>query len=209
MIIIFEKTRKMCNGDIQASGNWCRLISNDLPNDCSGGFYSPEIEEIDFTDYIYVWKKGDGYVVVAKTESIDNAKNNKVAEINTACQEAIIAGVDVNGEHFSYAMTDQNNISNLVQLTLKTGLSLPYHADGEGCRMFNKEELIALYVAQEVNVTGQITYANQLKRYVNSLNQVDYINSVAYGDSLTGEYLDTYNDIMSNAQKAVEKFIKG
>ena len=44
-----------------------------------------------------------------------------------------------------------------------------------------------------------ITYFNQLKLYVESLDDKEKVSAISYGDELTGIYLDTYNAAIAQA----------
>lgn len=136
---------------------------------------------------------------------MDN-KEIKISECNRLCSVYITNGVTYNDEHFSYSSVDQNNILNLVQMALATGMDIPYHADGQSCKMYSSEDIIGIYIALESNLTAQTTYCNQLKQYINSLTDEE-AKSVEYGQELTGKYLDTYNMIMANSEKIIKKFI--
>lgn len=140
-------------------------------------------------------------------EAFQSFINTKLEELSTQCQEAITSGIEYNGEHFSYTLTDQNNISNTFQLAMSTGLSVPYHADGQDCRLYSKEEIMNIYFAQETNVTHHTTYFNQLKQYVLTLTTEEEVNAVEYGQELTGEYLDTYNEIMAQASMIANTYV--
>ena len=133
--------------------------------------------------------------------------NSKLQELSNQCQKAITDGIEYNGEHFSYTLTDQNNISNTFQLAISTGLSVPYHADGQDCRLYSKEEIMNIYFSQETNVTHHTTYFNQLKQYVLTLTTEDEVNTVQYGQELTGTYLDTYNKIMAQASMIANTYV--
>ena len=137
---------------------------------------------------------------------LNNAISDKLKEISKECKNNIINGIEHNGEYFSYTTDDQNNIRNLVQLSKATGLSVPYHANNVGCRLYSPEDINAIYVKQEMNVTHHTTYHNQLKLYINSLQTKEEVNRVYYGMELSGEYLDTYNEIMQNANLIVSAF---
>lgn len=139
-------------------------------------------------------------------EAFQSFINSKLQELSTQCQKAITDGIELNGEHFSYTLTDQNNISNTFQLAMSTGLSVPYHADGQDCRLYSKEEIMNIYFSQETNVTHHTTYFNQLKQYVLTLTTEDEVNTVQYGQELTGTYLDTYNEIMQQASAIATAF---
>ena len=148
-----------------------------------------------------VWKQQK---VAAK---LQKTKEDKITEIANACATAITNGIDVEGHHYSYALTDQNNLYNAMNLAIQTGLEVPYHADGENCRLFTKEELVAIYVAAETNATSEITYNNQMKQYINTLTDINDVNAITHGIPLTGIYLDTYNAMMAQAQEIIRRVI--
>lgn len=142
-------------------------------------------------------------------EEYEKALKAKLSEINAACKTAIINGVYFGDSHYSYNSEDQSNISNATTLAIKTGLAVPYHADGESCRLFEKDEIVGLYVAEETNLTHNITYYNQLKFYIQTLTTKTEIEEIVYGvTELTGEYLETYNMIMAQSKEVIKKFIE-
>lgn len=142
-------------------------------------------------------------------EQVNIAKANKIFECNNICNQMIVKGIEINDENFTYELTDQNNILNNVNLVLQTGLDVPYHADGKPCRLFTPAEIISIYVAQEHNLTHNITYNNQLKLYVDTLTTVEEVESVQYGQELIDDYLLTYQLIMSQADALTQAFISG
>lgn len=84
----------------------------------------------------------------------------------------------------------------------------PYHADGESCRLYEPDEIASIYVLEETNLTHNTTYHNQLKLYIQTLTTKAEIEEVKYGETeLTGEYLETYNMIMAQAQEVIRHFI--
>ena len=146
-------------------------------------------------------------VVEMKKAEFQNLINTKLQKLSAKCEESITNGVEYNGEHFSYTLTDQNNISNTFQLAMSTGLYVPYHADGQDCRLYSKEEIMSIYFAQETNVTHHTTYYNQLKQYILTLTTEEEINAVEYGQELTGTYLETYNKIMEQASIIANTYV--
>ena len=177
---------------------------------------TPSIDDKLFDeDGFYVYKVVEGEVVNTTTEDkeaweeekkakeLKEAKEKKITEFSDACAQAIIDGVDVNGSHYSYNYSDQNNISNSMNLAIQTGLAIPYHADNENCRLFTRDELIEIYITEELNVTGQVTYNNQMKQYIETLETVEEVEAIHYGTSLTGEYLETYNEMLAQAEEVI------
>lgn len=155
-----------------------------------------EIVSITDEDYLYL-----------KERRLNRAKERKIKFLSQICENNIISGIDYNNKHYSYELTDQNNLYNAVQLSLSTGLSVPYHADGYVCELYPQEDIVAIYIAQQTNLTHSSTYYNQLKSLVQSLTTVDEVNAVYYGQELTDEYLEKYNEIMLQAQAIQNTFL--
>jgi hypothetical protein len=142
-----------------------------------------------------------------EAQRIVDKKNAKINEFRQICGERIVAGVDMNNSHYSYDAADQANISSLVTLALQLDMSLPYHADGESCRLFTKAEIVDLYVLQQGNVTHHTTYNNQAKLMIEGMTTDEELDAFNYGDPLTGQYLENYNSMMAAAEAATRKFI--
>lgn len=185
-------------------------------------YAEPEQEAIFDTDGFYLYKVEDGQIVSTTAEekavwkeekgrqNLEFALASKLAEIDADCNAAIIAGIDYGGKHFSYDNEDQKNISNAAQLAMVTGLGMPYHADGETCEIYSKEDILAIYVAEETNLTHNVTYYNQLKLYIQTLSTVAEIDAIKYGDTeLVGQYKITYDAMMEQSEKVIKKFIGG
>lgn len=136
--------------------------------------------------------------------TLDDIKSMKINELSYICNTSIVDGVDVDidgvTEHFSYKDEDQVNIKEIFDLAIQTNVPMYYHADGETCKLYTVEQIIALYSTATTNKIHHTTYFNQLKLYVESLTTEDKVNAVTYEDELTGEYLDTYNASMEQAQ---------
>ena len=127
------------------------------------------------------------------TPSLEEVKSSKLKELSTACNQIIYAGIDYNNEHYSLTDQDQTNIIVCASVAEK-GKSVPYHADGKHCRPYTSEEFLGLYAAATTHITHNTTYCNLLMRWVETLETVDQVNAVVYGETqLTGSYLEEYN----------------
>ena len=140
------------------------------------------------------------------------AVSDKLSELSSACNAAITAGADVqlsdgSTARFSYSLEDQSNVSEMFNAVLMGATSYPYHANGENCRMYSAADITAIYLALSSLKTGQTTYYNQLRQYVQTLETVPKINAVKYGDALAGEYLETYNTLLTQAQTEMQKIL--
>ncbi len=127
--------------------------------------------------------------------------NNKINELSFACQNTIEAGLEINGLHYSYTEKDQINLTDIVNTVKLTGLPIGYHADGHKCTEYSSDELLNIYVQLAMNKYCQQTYFNQSCEYLKSLEKSEInkkiIESYTYGTSLTGKYLETYNNMVS------------
>lgn len=130
----------------------------------------------------------------------------KLDEISTSCREAINNGTQVqlsdgSFKQFSYTLEDQSNISEMFTVIMIGATEYPYHADGEDCVVYSAQDIVAIYSTLTDLKTAQTTYHNQLKAYVQSLDNAQDVMAVQYGQELTGEYLEKYNQLMAVAQE--------
>lgn len=169
-------------------------------------------------DFIYSRDSDKMYdknlVYVTEITTVEQALSAKLAELSAACNTAINAGAKVTlsadtAEHFSYTIDDQANISEMFLACMMGAQSYPYHANDESCKSYTAEEVMAIYSTLAMHKTGQLTYHNQLKQYVNTLETVEDILAVTYGQELTGTYLETYNSMMQEAQTQMAAVIGG
>ena len=141
---------------------------------------------------------------------LEQVKKDKIVEMNTACKLAIENGISVNDKQYSYTIQDQSNMLNAMNLAKETGMEIPSHADGESCSLYNYDTLASIYMMEQMNITTNQTYFNQMKLYVLSItdtNDIDKVNEIKYGDELTGEYLVKYNEIIEQSNKIMQKLI--
>ena len=136
----------------------------------------------------------------------DSAKAEKIAEIKKDCEEHIYAGTDVTyadgvKEHFTYSLVDQSNISEMFTAIMAGANEYPYHADGEICKIYSKEQIVTIYGTLSLFKTETTTYHNSLKAQVNAMTDVDAIIAVKFKETeLTGEYLENYAAMMASAK---------
>lgn len=150
----------------------------------------------------------DDMQIAPHVPTIEEVKSSKIEELSAICNTSIINGVDIeiNGvmEHFSYNDEDQVNIKELFDLAVQSKISMYYHADGQSCKLYTVEQIVNIYAMAAMNKMHHITYFNQMKMYISSLDDKDIISSISYGDELTGVYLDTYKAAMSQAQHSMD-----
>lgn len=145
-------------------------------------------------------------------DPIKTIKEAKLKELSNACNEAINAGTKVQLseetiESFTYGLVDQSNISEMFNAMLLGATEYPYHANDDNCRMYSAQDIMTIYATLSTYKTGQTTYHNQLKQYVKTLTTQEEIEAVVYGQELTGEYLEKYNELMAQAKVQLDNII--
>lgn len=165
----------------------------------------------------------NGYTITPDTERweewkaqqpdpVETAREAKIEELSIACNAAINAGTQVqlsdgSTEPFTYGLADQSNVSEMFNAVLLGATEYPYHANDDDCRMYSAQDIVAIYATLSAFKTGQTTYHNQLKRYTKTLTIQEEIEAVAYGQELTGEYLESYNTLMTQAKVQLDNVL--
>lgn len=142
-------------------------------------------------------------------EPVEVARAAKVAEISAACNAAIDAGTSVDlpsgtREEFTYTVADQANVSEMFTACLAGATGYIYHANNSPCKTYPAADVVAIYGTLSMYKTGQLTYHNQLRQFVNSLTTAEDIQTVTYSQPLIGEYLTQYNELMAEAQTQMD-----
>ena len=132
---------------------------------------------------------------------LSQAKQRKINEVSLISQSMIINGIEYGGKRYRLNTTDQINISALSAMA-QLGNKVPYHADGEICRIFEPEEMLALTKAATSWVVYHTTYFNLLKHQILEYDNIDDVNKVYYGIELKDEYQKIINTIVSSNSKA-------
>ena len=138
-------------------------------------------------------------------------RDEKISEMRYACDANITNGVDVEVEggfqHFSYTLEDQTNIKDAFDMAMQTGLAVPYHCDGQGCKLYSTADIVKIFVAEKSNLTYHTTYFNQLRQYIMTLEDADDILAIYYGIELPEPYLTNLNEMMDQAHLVVNTLL--
>lgn len=136
--------------------------------------------------------------VIETSKPIDKVISQKKVELSAECEKTIVAGVDVGDAHYSLTIEDQANILAWMAVA-QTGKAVPYHSDGQPCRIYTAEEFMKVANAAVAFKTAQTTYCNLLMRQVEAMTDVNEVKAVKYGvTQLEGEYAEQYKIIMAS-----------
>lgn len=154
----------------------------------------------------------DAVAIFGEDNAVETVKNAKLMEISKACNAVIVSGFDIDlGDsdpvHFNLSIEDQSNINNLFRVVELGGTEFPYQSDGGVCRIYTSSEIVNIYVSAQTLITGQTTYHNALKQYVQSLETVEEIASITYGMDLPEPYLTEMNEKLAVAQEQMQAIL--
>ena len=191
------------------------IINKDTNENMSGDYYHDYTTIYRKIDEMTIQLSKDGSVYIESEiyiPTLEEIKKEKNIIFSMECNASIINGVDIaftedNIEHFSYSEEDQVNLKEIFDLAIQTNVPMYYHADGEACKLYTVEQIIAIYTNCTTNKMHHITYFNQLRMYINSLETIEEVEAVKYGQELTGKYLQTYVESMSQAQLVLEALL--
>lgn len=142
-----------------------------------------EVENVPENIELAAWELEDGEIKV----NIEKLRASRLAEVSAACEAAIYEGVDImtskGTEHFALTINDQTNISNL-SVAAQSGVAVLYHADGELCRVFSPEEMLAVADAAVKYKTYQTTLCNHINAWIRRAETVEELSTIHYGTPL-------------------------
>lgn len=141
--------------------------------------------------------------------TLDEVKESKKAEIKMKVQNEILSDVMIASYAFGYNESDMIAIRNAYEDSISSGMSVILKDSTGQSRELNEEEITDLYKKQEIKRLEKESYAQCLLDYIDELTSKEAVNSVEYGDELTGKYLEKYNEKVSNTQSYIEKVISG
>ena len=129
---------------------------------------------------------------------VEQVRAVKKQEIGAECSAAIYAGVDVGGSHYSLTEHDQTELLAQAQAVKEGAAAVPYHADGELCRMYPAEEFTALAQAATAHVFKHRTYCNHLNAWIRRAG-LEELQGITYGAELPADLAENMAAIIQAA----------
>lgn len=128
-------------------------------------------------------------------ETLDEAKEKKVAEMNETQQQIITAGIDVtlaDGTTDHFDLTDQDQIRLMgLQEQVKSGMEqISWHTsdEDEHCKFYSNTDMALIAEKAMAYVTWHVTYFRDLRIYIRSLATKEEVSAVVYGMDIPDEY---------------------
>ena len=122
----------------------------------------------------------------------------KLEEIGLACSAIIHAGVVVGGKKYSLTEHDQIELMAQRAAVLAGALFVPYHADGELCRMFSAAEFMEVADAAVAHIFYHRTYCNHVNIWVQRADEIE-LDGIQYGANLPSDLAEHMAGILAAA----------
>ena len=169
------------------------------PHAGAAGFVSPKWDS-DTSDWIEAATEEEIEAWEAEhpdpnAKTLEELRADKETEISDACNTAIVAGMDVETsqgtEHFALQETDQINLTTALSAVETGAAGYPYHADGQLCRMFTREEIEAIAKASIQHKLYHTTLCNHLLTWARRAETAEELDGITYSADNLPEDLAT------------------
>lgn len=159
-------------------------------------------------DKVIHWDVNEPYIYVPTLEEV---RSNVVSQLNSSVEQTIYAGVDVKtsygDEHFSLTANDQANIGNIFNAVVMGVEEFPYHADGKECVIYQKADIVSLYVAMQTLITKLTTHCNLLRQFANSCEDKDTVKAITLATELTGKLAEQEVKVLASAKAQMDAML--
>ncbi len=169
---------------------------------------------------LYKW---DGEQVVARGEAdveadrearkpivtLAEVQSAKLAELSTACSQAIISGCDVElsaaSGHISLTAEDQINLTAALNAVEQGAAGYPYHLDGQLCAVFSAADIRQLAQAAASHKLYHTTYYNHLAAWVRRSKTTEEVQAITYGTELPEDLAANMANILGGVETENEE----
>ena len=169
---------------------------------------------------LYKW---DGKQVVARGEdeieadrearkpvvTLAEVQSAKLAELSTACSQAIISGCDVElsaaSGHISLTAEDQINLTAALNTVEQGAAGYPYHLDGQLCAVFSAADIRLLAQAATSHKLYHTTYYNHLAAWVRRSETTEEVQAITYGTELPEDLAANMANILGGVETENEE----
>lgn len=130
-------------------------------------------------------------------------RNERLAELQRACQDAIYQGVEVSTsegmKRFSLTLPDQINLIGLKSLLDKGHSAIPYHADGEAIRLWSHDDVQKIVREAGRHITYHRIYYSLLREWVRRTAYSEFLG-IDYGDALPDDLAKSMTEVLESAE---------
>lgn len=212
--ILFVDSNTPIKVEIEAtSPNTIQIITNS-PVNTSGFQLVTDTGDVygEYEDYTTLYKELDDGFILSNDGStyvepepipvpepyeptLEEIKEQKIAEMNFEQQRVIKAGINVTlsegiTEHFTLKDQDQISLMGLQTLAAQGTEKIPWHEsnNAEHCKYYSAEDMNKITSAALSFISFQVTYFRDLRIYINSMQDRESVQEVKYGMYIPEEY---------------------
>lgn len=158
-----------------------------------------ELSRINYIEELASIQSQLNKVVDIESMDVDEYRDYILSTVANDCEQEIYEGCEVGGHMFTYKVEDQQNLKTLFDTVIMSDqiAGLPYHASGENCRFFTRDEIITIYTTLLMRLIKITTYCNALNMMVQEMTTKEEIERVYYGMELSEEKQAIYDEIIS------------
>jgi len=131
-------------------------------------------------------------------KNLDEVRVAKRLEMGVHATAAIHAGVEVGGKRYSLTEHDQTELMAQLKAVREGAPAVPYHADGELCRMFTAEEFTAVATAAMQHIFFHRTYCNHINGWIRR-GKLAEVTAIHYGIDLPKDLAERMAELMQKA----------
>lgn len=212
--VLFLNKETPSKAEVKRLGEHLIQIIGDVEKNTSGFHLINDVGSVygKYEDFTTLYKEIEGGFVLSNDGSVyvepepvpepepyvptlEEVQEAKVAQMNTAQQAAIQAGVDIEltdgaTEHFSLTDHDQTSLIGLQGRVDAGEEQIPWHTsdESEHCKFYTNADMAMITSAAMEYVTWHITYFRDLRIYIRSLQTKGEVEAVTYGMDIPQEY---------------------
>ena len=135
--------------------------------------------------------------VCADESALAEAKREMISRISNICKNKITTGFSItlsDGETYNFKLTTEDQLNLMsIEGQLNAGAeTFIYHATNQPCKFFSREDMTKIINAFKRYILYHTTYFNVAKQYINSLVDIEKVNTFSYGNDVS----EAINDIV-------------
>jgi len=112
------------------------------------------------------------------------------------CSKIINNGITVDGKNYSLNDHDQTELLGQMSAIQQGAAGVPYHADGELCRIYPAAEFIVVANAAMAHIFYHRTYCNHLNAWIKRAT-LKQLNEISYGVQLPDDLAESMSIILN------------
>jgi len=155
------------------------------------GYQSVSIEEITFKEFKRLQSLlNSSQEICANESTLEAAKQAKIKQLSNQCKNKISTGFSItlsDGEAYNFKLTTEDQLNLMsIEGQLNAGAeTFIYHATNQPCKVFSRDDMLKIINTFRRHITYHTTYFNAAKQYINSLVDIEKINSFVYGTDIS------------------------